>query len=241
MRRQSGTIISNMLKGEQIYFFVTDSSDVIQRHHARGQFYELDELRIISEFFPSGGVFVDIGANVGNHTIFVCKFLHPIEVIVFEPNPLAIAMLDINLSLNRLHHIVDSSSLGLGLSDETGFAVAVIPSGNLGGTRLRTINGAVGIRLITGDSALQGRRVDFVKLDVEAMELKALAGLCDTIAKWRPIIFVEVDDVNADEFLRWVQANGYSIARRFRRYPVNENYLLVPRDGEASRMEVALR
>ena len=91
--RIDGAIVSNEILGREISFFVTDKDDVIQRWHADGRFYEEEELAIISEFFPRGGVFVDVGANVGNHTIFVAKYLYPKNIILFEPNPQTVPLL----------------------------------------------------------------------------------------------------------------------------------------------------
>jgi Met-10+ like-protein len=54
----------------------------------KGVFYEREELEIIATHFK-GGTFVDIGANVGNHSIFAAKFLGASKVIAFEPNPTA--------------------------------------------------------------------------------------------------------------------------------------------------------
>jgi hypothetical protein len=42
----------------------------------------------------------DIGANVGNHTLYVCKFLRAAQAIVFEPSALTMAILQINVRLN---------------------------------------------------------------------------------------------------------------------------------------------
>lgn len=110
-----GSIVFTNISGRDVRFFVKNSQDVVQSHHARGEFYELEELNIIAEFFPRGGVFVDIGANVANHTIYVCKFLRPTQVVLFEPNPEAISLLRANISLNDITHVVDCSYLGVGL------------------------------------------------------------------------------------------------------------------------------
>jgi FkbM family methyltransferase len=228
MVRISGSIASELVAGEQISFFIFNEHDVIQRCHARGIFYETEELAIISDFFSRGSVFVDIGANVGNHTIYVCKYLHPSQAILFEPNPQAIPILQINLALNGLQRLVDLTHLGVGLSDVPGKARAIVPPNNLGATRLELSDIADGLPLIPGDAALMQRRVDFIKMDVEGMEMKVLRGLDRTIAKWRPSIFIEVDQRNAVAFQEWARGHDYITARTYRRYPHNENYMIVP-------------
>jgi hypothetical protein len=82
--------------------------------------------------------------------------------------------------------------------------------------------------VIAGDEALAQAKVDFIKIDVEGMEMQVLGGLAQTLARCRPVIFIEVDEANRAAFLAWVDANRYDIAATFRRYPVNENFLLKP-------------
>jgi FkbM family methyltransferase len=237
MQAVNGTVCSNILDNKAIHFFVTDNHDVIQGHHAEGQFYELEELSIIACYFPLGGVFVDVGANVGNHAIYVCHYLHPTQVIIIEPNPLAISILRINVALNGLQRVVDMSHLGCGLSDAPGNAQIQTPPGNLGGTTLQPDEKSNGVPLIRGDDILVERRVDFIKMDIEGMELKALAGLAGTISKWRPSLFVEIDNSNAENFIAWTKTNGYKIVSKYRRYHSSENYMVVP--AEIARQTVS--
>jgi FkbM family methyltransferase len=226
----SGHLVSTIVNGRRVRFFVADRNDAIQGGcHAQGAFYEPEELGIIATHFPAGGVFVDIGANVGNHTLFVGKYLHPRQIIVIEANQPAIDVLEVNIELNELQCLVDASHLGVGLSDGPGNAIADTPPGNLGGTRLIPCHSADRtIPLIRGDSILRNRRIDFLKIDVEGMELRVLTGLEATIARWRPPIFVEVDDSNAGPFRDWMRSHDYASASRYRRYAVNENYMLLP-------------
>ena len=223
-----GTVCSGVVAGREVFFFVVNRQDEIQRHHAYGQFYEIEELEMIAQYFPRGGVFVDIGANVGNHTIYVCHYLHPMQVIVIEPNPVAIPILKINVALNGLQRQVDLSHLGVGLSDAPGKARACVPLDNLGGTEMHMTEEPDGLPLIRGDVILLQRRIDFIKLDVEGMEMRVLTGLAGTIAKWRPPMFIEVDDNNAAAFHAWVKTYNYVAVRKHRRYQTNENHMVLP-------------
>lgn len=227
--RVVGAVVRVERDGREIAFFVKNKDDVIQRHHFGGQFYEEEELAIIAKAFPPGGVYCDIGANVGNHAIYVAKFLDPVEMILFEPNPMAIFILRTNLALNGVMEKAELSGLGYGLSDrnET-LAVQLDNQNNLGGARLDQGAGETRVQVKTGDELLAGRRVDFLKIDVEGMELAVLAGLKDTLERQTPKIFIEVDDKNAKAFQAWCGQNNYRILERFRRYQWNENYLIAP-------------
>lgn len=233
-----GTIVSARIRGQNVSFFVADETDLIQKEHFNGKFYESEELKIISEFFPSGGIFVDVGANVGNHTVFVGRFLSPLKVIVIEPNPATFEILKANIALNRLDSRVDASYLGIGLSNTSARAVAITPAGNLGGTRLHFSEEQSGLRVVPGDALLSGHRIDFLKIDVEGMEIEVLEGLKRTIAEQRPRIFIEVDNSNVGKFFEWTTINNYYIAASSSRRPVwsalptstpgYENFMLIP-------------
>ncbi len=109
---QAGIVVRAFLRGKEIYFFVSNIWDAIQNHHLNGLFYETEELQIIARYFKKGGVFLDIGSNVGNHAIYVEKFLEPGSIILIEPNPEAINILALNLTLNQLSRI-DTQYIGI--------------------------------------------------------------------------------------------------------------------------------
>jgi FkbM family methyltransferase len=213
--------------GEPVFFTILNPRDVIQRHHLRGEFYEPEELEIIRQHCPPGAVFCDIGANIGNHALFVLKFLRPARVLVFEPNPEAIALLTSNLELNGVIDRCDTSRLGVGLSDveSTGMGL-VTHDRNLGAARMVETDGDGGLTVRTGDALLAGIVPTFLKIDVEGMEMQVLAGLAKTITTHRPTIFIEVDRVNDAAFKAWVATSGYAIRATFKRYRTNENFLL---------------
>lgn len=228
----AGQVVRSVIWGEPIYFTITRPRDVIQRHHLKGEFYEMEELEIIRKFCPPGGVFCDIGANIGNHALFALKYLRQRKVVVLEPNPDAIAVLKSNLGLNGVLDRCDVSKLGFGLSDVSadGLAMAA-PARNLGAGRMVASTDAssedVGLSVRSGDELLAGVGPTFLKIDVEGMEMKVLAGLAKTIAAHRPTIFIEVDQVNSDAFKEWVGANSYKARATYKRYRTNENFLLV--------------
>lgn len=231
-----GQVVRFELWGEPVFFTITRPRDTIQRHHRAGTFYEMEELEIIRRWCPPGAVFCDIGTNIGNHSIFVLKFLRPAKVICFEPNPDAIAVLKSNLGLNGYlsDPRCDLTRLGFGLSDHAaeGLSMAVRAS-NLGGGRM--VEGAAGepaeggLTIRRGDDLLQGEVPSFLKIDVEGMEMQVLAGLADTIATHRPTIFIEVDAENRPALDAWLAAHRYVAKAAHRRYRRSENLLIVPR------------
>lgn len=228
MRSLSGRIIFTDVKGVEIRFFVADENELVQKRHARGVFYEAEELALIEAAFTPGGVFLDVGANIGNHTVYVGKFLKPSRIICIEPNPEAIEILKVNIMLNEVATLTETQHLGVGLYDGSGTASLFQPQkNNLGAMQLRPGSGE--IRLHAGDDLLPSSTINFIKIDVEGMELSVLKGLNGLISRCRPTIFVEVDITNLARFEEWVEDNSYSVAATYRRYPWNENFLVAPR------------
>jgi len=220
----SGSIITSNVRGQEVSFFVADAEDEIQQHHFDGRFYEAEDLELIERKF-TGGVFLDIGANVGNHTLFVAKFLNPQKVIAVEPNPVAYRILKCNLALND---VVDRVELHeVGMSDKSGRADLITPEYNLGGARV--VDKPDGsFPIVQGDELINDRKVDFIKIDTEGLELQVIAGLNKTIERSRPVMFVEVDDNNIAAFDAVLERHGYRISAKHKRNPENTNMLAVP-------------
>src|SRR5688572_10575306 len=129
-----GIVVDTTIEKQRLKFFVANEFDVIQRVHLKGQFYEQEELDIIARYFE-GGVFADVGANVGNHTLYAAKILDARKVIACEPNPAALRILELNIVANGLRDRVVVHTVGL--SAKSGWASLSTPDdNNLGGTRL---------------------------------------------------------------------------------------------------------
>jgi len=70
------------------------------------------------------------------------------------------------------------------------------------------------------------QRLDLIKVDVEGAELAALSGMVNTLARWRPALIVEVDDVDvttaAAKSARcrtWLSERGYDVRELESSYP----------------------
>jgi FkbM family methyltransferase len=225
-RAHDVTIIHTLVDDTRVSFCVDMVNDPIQRNHRRGQFYEQKELSDLKRLFPEGGTFVDIGANVGNHSLFAALILKAGRVIPVEPNLLAYRLLIHNVLINRLEDVFDLAKLGVGLSDkaEEGYAMQKRER-NLGGAKM--LPGEGDLMVVPGDDLLAGVAPDMIKIDVEGMEMMALSGLEATIATHHPILLVEVDNENEDAFFDWARAHDYVVDKTVQRYRLNKNHLLV--------------
>jgi FkbM family methyltransferase len=138
--------------------------------------------------------FVDIGANVGQHSLFMaCR---ADRIVAFEPNGEVADQLEANLRLNGLNN-VEVLRYALGREEETG-ELGSGHDGNSGSRSLlwsldKTKNTTVQIR--QADRAmteLSVKRVDLIKIDVEGYEKNVLAGLVETLRRDRPVILFEL-------------------------------------------------
>ena len=222
-------ITRTVYEGQAIFFTVANRKDRIQARHAKGRFYEPEELKLIAQHFPRGGVFCDAGANIGNHSIYALKLLGAALTIPFEPNPVAYELFLSNMILNGVLDRVNVSTLGYGLSDRSDAPAMVLAprEKNLGATRL-VASEAGQISMASGDALLAGARIDFLKVDVEGMELEVLRGFQQTIATSRPPIFLEVDHKNNDALMGWAAGQGYGVLVEGRSFKMNRNVLLGP-------------
>jgi FkbM family methyltransferase len=209
--------IHKVAHGSKSFLFASDRPcDGVQKYHASGEFYEAGELAMIRSLFRPG-VFVDVGANVGNHSIYMANVPGCERVVAVEPNPRALRLLRLNLSLNDVENRVDVVPAAFSDS-EAEFSMRT-PSNNLGGTTImKNARGnqpaeEVGVcQSLLGSNVLRGVGVSFIKIDVEAHEMEVLRGLREVIERARPDVFIEVSRDDRSNIEAFFAELGYSIA-----------------------------
>lgn len=173
---------------------------ITQFIHLDGR-YERDELQFLADrifpVLPPGGICLDIGANIGNHSLAFAP--HFARVIALEPHPRTFRLLALNAELAP-----NVTPVNLGASDAAGIVkVALDPLNHAASSIGRTgPAGAVEVefRLDRLDDMAEigaDHQVTFVKIDVEGHESAALKGAEATIRRHRPLVVLEVlrDDV----------------------------------------------
>jgi FkbM family methyltransferase len=212
--------------------FVAQPAVPVGWHVAFFGTYEPELREIFRAVLPMGGVAIDIGANVGWHTLLMARLVGPGgRVLAAEANPSVRSRLQDNLNLNRFEQ---AEVIPYAIADTEGVVEFYGPeaddadSGNGhivtdGAGAKRGIIRVETRRLDTIASMAKIDRLDLIKIDVEGFEWSVLQGGEVTIAKFRPHIVFEYDANYASRgaanpalihaFFRKHNYNLYSIGR----------------------------
>jgi len=140
--------------------------------------YNLEELNFLRANTPPGGVFVDIGANVGTYAMVLARHVGADgKVIAVEPHPVTFARLAFN---NKASGHTQTRLVAVAASDSDGELLLQTDGDNLGASHIATaisVAGAVKVparrlqRILDESGAT---KVDTLKIDIEGFEDRAL-------------------------------------------------------------------
>lgn len=136
-------------------------------------------------------VAVDVGANVGMHTLVMAYYATHGQVHSYEPSPTIFARLRHNLEINHVQNVVTRM---LAVSDEVGqvgFADAS-KKPNIGTSHIdAAAETMVGATTLDNDLAATTKPIGLIKIDVEGHELKVLRGAQLLLKTHRPAVVIE--------------------------------------------------
>lgn len=165
--------------------------------------FEPATLRLYPALVPDGGVVLDVGANVGSHTLPLARLVGPRgRVHAVEPTAYAVAKLAANLRLNPdLAPRVSIHQALLGAAPGDAPAPFVYSSWPLEKApdlhekhlgRLMSTEGAAAATLDGLAGAADIVRLDLVKIDVDGAEPAIVAGAVETLRRLRPSLLLEM-------------------------------------------------
>ena len=204
---------------------VTD--DILEQH-----FYELTRLLL-----KDTDNVLDLGANVGTHTIWMSKILPQGKVFAFEPLSLTHSQLQLNVLSNGAGNV---RLFKLAVSDSTGQYVSMEPIDygssdlNVGATRVSAGGSGDGTLTLRLDD-LGLPPIAFIKMDIQGSEYRALLGMEALLKRDRPLVFVEIEEhhlracgTSSKQLIEHFFARDYVLFRIVTNYPCD--HLAVPRE-----------
>ncbi len=160
-----------------------------------GEFSEL-ECQTFAKLIKPGQTVYDVGANIGAHTLAFARLVGPTGLVAaFEPQRVVFQMLCANVALNGLARVWTMwAACGRGLGQSKVPALDYRRINNVGGLSLVGAPEGESVPTMPLDEVATPS-CHFIKIDVEGMESEVIAGAEKTIAKWRPMLYVENDRV----------------------------------------------
>jgi FkbM family methyltransferase len=182
--------------------------------------------------FGDGVVALDCGANMGVHTIEWARLMTGWgSVVAIEAQERIFYALAGNIAMNNCFN---ARAIWSAVGEESGTIGVPVPDyfspSSFGSLEIRKkeTNEFIGqninyentqpVSLITIDG-MNFQRLDFVKIDIEGMEIEALKGAYESIRKFRPLMMIEKIKSNETEITDLLLGNGYQI------FPMGMNIL----------------
>ncbi len=204
------------------YRLYADPDDLAVGRHALAGAYDRYLTNLLGTFLRPGMGMIDIGANIGVFALLAAARVGSSGyVLAVEPNPSNTRLLEASRRANGFENLTVCQAaadakigiLGLYSSDSNGTTSAIETEVDL----LSCRNTVAALRV--DDLVPSGQRIDFIKIDVEGAEYKALLGTERIIRQWSPVILSEfspgllagISRISGPAYLDWLIAFGYRI------------------------------
>jgi FkbM family methyltransferase len=190
--------------------------------------YESAELECAFKFLRESGLIqgdaVDVGANIGNHSLFFAE--HYANVLSLEPNPRLFELLKVNADLRK-----NIRPLNIGASDVSKEMSLSYDSSNWGGGQLwpeqpdasRAFSVPVKVQRLDDLAEIADHPIGLLKIDVEGHEMRVLKGATTLIKRSRPVVLFEQHAHEAkggsSEVVDFLKGNGYTLFYEVRSLP----------------------
>lgn len=198
-------------------------TDYIQGNIAKDKKpYELEMLRDMAARLQPGDLVLDVGANIGNHTLYLAS-VSAATVHAFEPNEHLCHALAQSVELNGLGGMVSIHQVGVA-AVEGHARFAHLDPANLGAQSLEEVkdDASAVIELVVLDHIEWPNIVRLIKVDVEGMEFDVLKGAQRLICRDKPVLYVESQTAEDFELLcNHLKSLGYLYCTTFNATPTH--------------------
>ena len=186
--------------------------------------HDQNMLPLIGKYLKEGDTVIDIGAYIGDHTIYYSKKVGPTgKVLAFEPNKEAFECLNYNLGQYN-----NTQCYNLAVGEKVGKISIDDSCVNKGMAHIKEGND---IDVITLD-LVSLTSLNFIKIDCEGFEIEVLKGAKNTINHFKPIMLIEINDATLNrygkdrkEVFELLDSYGYSYSNIYKWQGLNDSQL----------------
>lgn len=206
-------------------FYVPDYPyDLIQSTIVdEGTFYEIGILKKIDAYIKPNANILDIGANIGNHSIYWSVCSKAKKVYAFEPMKRTFQLLKKNVEINNLENKIKIFNFGLS-DEEANASILNTCRNNIGGSAVKKDSeGDLKLRRLD-DLDFGDEIINFIKIDTEGHEMQILNGARKFLKKHKPVIMIEAFGQNQRKVSDFLKEFGYYKALDL----VDSNFLFCP-------------
>lgn len=191
--------------------------DAVSAHIISNGYFDLEHLEALKSELVAHNLnlktkyFIDIGANIGNHSIYLADCFE--TVIAFEPHPRTFKLLEANALLKSN---IRCKNLALG-AEQTKLSISTDLL-NMGKNKLANEIGGGNneVDVVKLDDCLEpiGRSIGLIKIDVEGHEAAVLKGGSQLLNTYHPPVVIEIlrDEIKngSSESLEILRSLGYN-------------------------------
>jgi FkbM family methyltransferase len=182
------------------------------------QRFEAGAVETLRSWVVPGTLVVDVGANVGFFTTRLAQWTGPAgRVIAIEPEAANLRLLRRQLETTKVAAMVEVIE-GVAAEKSGTLHLALSPY-NPADHRIG--DNGVPVRAWTVDELMAARQwpiVSLVKIDVQGAEVRVLRGARETIRRFHPVLFIEIDEgalsgagFTADTLFDEIEGQGYHL------------------------------
>jgi FkbM family methyltransferase len=177
--------------------------------------------KIYEKIIKSGDVVVDVGSNIGIHTLYLSKLVGKTgKVYSFEPEPNNFALLKKNVEFNKCDNVIIEHKA---ISNKTG-KIKLLISNSMAGHKISNSDSQENTIIIDGVSLddyfkNHDQKIDFVKIDTEGFDGNVIQGGQKTFAKSKNLNMItefhsallKNSDMSPKQFIELIEKNNFTI------------------------------
>jgi FkbM family methyltransferase len=161
--------------------------------------WERDLVRLMARLIQPGSIVYDLGANYGMHTLLFARLVGSSgRVYAFEPHPQLFSCLKEQIDLNAFRTVVPVCEA---VCESCGRAWFEQTDQRSSGHLSDYAEGRLKVETTTLDDFVFGRRgapPEFIKIDIEGAESRALRGALNTLRQHHPALVIELHNPAED-------------------------------------------